>query len=120
MSLVLARHVFHNPAAPWSRELLSSVIGLEPLAISRALFREGESFPQLVREQRLMRVLASLDGDQTLNTAFAAGYGFSEARRLAEHFSEKFDARLDQLLAVKARPARWNGWRSDSSFIHRI
>ena len=102
MGLALARHVFRDPAARWSRDLLSPLVGMEPLAISRALFREGESFPHLVREQRLMRVFAGLGSGQVLDVGFAAGYGFSEVRQLDGQFSVQFDARLEQMLAALA------------------
>jgi AraC-like DNA-binding protein len=109
LTLQLARAVFAEPDAPWSRPHAAAAWNLSEQRISAQMLREGSSLSEVIREQRLMRALlaiAQADSYRSVSNAF----GFSSLERLYAAFFDRFGTCAEQLCALRWHCAMsWSG-----------
>ncbi|EHP42064.1 hypothetical protein OR16_16602 [Cupriavidus basilensis OR16] len=96
-TLQLARAVFQDPGAPWSVRYAADALNLPAREFCRHLFREGSALTDIVREQRLMRVLLKLAGGRFSSREIALGHGFASFERLDAAFSDRFGCSAERV-----------------------
>lgn len=100
MTLQLARAVFAEPDAPWSRPHAATAWNLSAQRISAQMLREGSSLSEVIREQRLMRALLAISQVDSCRGASNA-FGFSSMERLHTAFFDRFGTCARQLWALR-------------------
>lgn len=93
----LALAVFQSPATNWSLDQFATTIGMTKQALSRELLKEGESFRQVVRTQRLMRLFFELGEIEQIDDGIAKTFGFAHRQQLEMAIFEQFDITMKHL-----------------------
>lgn len=110
ITLHVARAVFAEPGAPWSRPHAASVLKMSVQSLSAQMLREGTALMEIVREQRLMRVLVDMAGNDRAGIHAGPTYGFCSREQLQSAFFDHFGLSLDRYAAEQRHCAlTWSG-----------
>ncbi|MCY1203690.1 hypothetical protein D9M68_277970 [compost metagenome] len=106
LTLKLARAVFGEPNASWSRAHAAKMLDLSLRDLSAWMLREGAALASLVCEQRLMR--ASMEVSQ--GKGQHGRYGFVSRERHDTAFFERFYVCVEQAAVIgRVGTVSWSG-----------
>lgn len=106
LTLKLARAVFGEPNAPWSRAHAAGMLNLSLRELSAWMLREGAALTKLVCEQRLMRALMEVSQGKGRH----AKYGFVSRERRDTAFFDRFGVGVKQVAAIgRTGIVSWSG-----------
>lgn len=106
LTLKLARAVFGEPNAPWSRAHAARMLNLSLQDLSAWMLREGAALTSLVCEQRLMRALIEVSQGKGQH----GRYGFVSRERRDTAFFERFGVCVKQAAVIgRVGTVTWSG-----------
>ncbi|MFS8978977.1 hypothetical protein PO002_31560 [Cupriavidus necator] len=106
LTLKLARTVFGEPNAPWSRAHAARMLDLSLRDLSAWMLREGAALTNLVCEQRLMRALIEVSQGRGQH----GRYGFVSRERRDTAFFERFGVCVEQVAVIgRVGTLSWSG-----------
>ncbi len=110
ITLRVARAVFAEPGAPWSRPHAAGALKMSAQWLSAQMLREGSALMEIVREQRLMRVLVDMACNDRVGMQSGPTYGFCSLEQLQSAFFDRFGISLDRYAAEQRHCAlTWSG-----------
>ncbi len=110
IKLRVARAVFADPDAAWSRNHAAGVLKIPVRSLSSKMLQEGAALMEIVREQRLMRALVDMIHNERARMHEKSSYGFCSLEQLQSEFYDRFGISLDRNAAERRHCAiTWSG-----------
>ena len=106
LTLKLARAVFGEPNAPWSRAHAAQMLNLSLRELSAWMLREGAALTNLVCEQRLMRAFIEVSQGKGRQ----GRHGFVSRERRDTAFFDHFGIGVEQVAVIgRTGMVSWSG-----------